>query len=249
MSLPELDTGVTNDVGRLVINRPDVHNALTRRMWEELPKALAELKDAGAKVVVISGRGESFAAGADLSELEALTTYEGAREHWFAIRDSLTYLRHFELPTLAMVNGPCLGGGCLIALACDLRFASLDAVFGVPIARLGIVLDDTNIGWLTSLVGPCLAKEMLFSGATIPATRAAQIGLINQAVAADQLKPVTEAVVKRIAGNAQQSIVEAKRSVARWLEYGAGANQDEQTVVNSYLSEEFRSRVARATQS
>jgi enoyl-CoA hydratase/carnithine racemase len=246
--VPELDADVDLGVGRLVINRPDFHNALTRRMWEELPRALAGLGDAGAKVVVISGRGQSFASGADLFELEALTTYESARDHWCAIRDSLSFLRRFQLPTVAMISGPCLGGGCLIALACDLRFASLNAVFAVPVSRLGIILDDENVGSLASVVGPAFAKEMLFSGATISATRAAEIGLINQALAADRLQSATEEIVGQIACNSQQSIIEAKRSIARWLDYAAGDGQDEQAVVNSYLSAEFRSRVARARQ-
>lgn len=250
MSVPELETETNEGIGRLVINRPEYHNALTKRMWEELPVALDELKAMGAKVVVISGSGGSFASGADLLEIEGLTTYDGARDHWFAIRDSLNYLRRFELPTIAKVTGPCIGGGCLVAIACDLRYASINAVFGVPVAKLGLVLDDDNVGWLAGLVGPAYAKELLFSAPTITADRAAHIGLVNLTFAADELGPATDEIARLIAGNSQQSIIEAKRSLARCANLPAGGeSQTEQCVVDSYVSPEFRSRLAQARQS
>lgn len=239
----ELVWSVADAVGYLALNRPDFHNAISKQMWESLPEALTTLKAGGARVIVFSGSGSSFASGADIGELAKLETYAGAREHWYAIRDCLNFLSDFELPTIAMVNGPCLGGGCLLALACDLRYASDTATFGIPTAKLGIVLDDSNISRLIAAVGSLFAKELLFTGGTISGIRAGEIGLVNCVVPAGQLEETVRGVAQQIAGNAAISMMEAKRSVNRLLQPAPAGAQDDQIVIGSYLAPEFRKRV------
>jgi enoyl-CoA hydratase/carnithine racemase len=246
MSTAELLTSVSGGVGHLRFNRPEFHNAVSKRMWQELPAALHGLAAGGARTVVVSGQGGSFASGADLSELESLDSFASAGDHWRAIRDGLSALRRFELPTIAMIDGPCLGGGCLIALSCDLRLASSRAVFGIPVARLGIVLDDENIACLAALVGPGFAQEILFAGATIESSRALRMGLINELCEPADLEPATERLAAQVAENSPESVAQAKRSIRRWL-LGASGEQPlaESRIIESYLGDEFRSRIAR----
>lgn len=141
----ELLLDVQDSVGRLILNRPNVHNAISRQMWEAMPAKLEALKQRGAKVVVVSGQGNSFAAGADFKELAQIKDYSHARENWYAIANCLNAVAQFSLPTIASIHGNCMGGGLLLALACDLRFASESASFALPVAKLGIVLDDENL--------------------------------------------------------------------------------------------------------
>ncbi len=242
--LKELIGSVKNSVGSVVLNRPDFHNAISKQMWQELPKLLQSLRNEGAKVILFSGSGSSFASGADLCELEKLDSYAGAREHWFAIRDCLNEIWSFELPTVAKINGPCLGGGCLLALACDLRIASDSASFGIPTSRLGIVLDDANVRRLIDAVGPLFAKELLLLGSTIESKRALEIGLVNAVVAAESLDSHVERVAAKISANVLISIMQAKASINRVLSADAVASlQDEELVIQSYLGEEFRQRL------
>lgn len=246
MSTAELLTSVAGCVGHLRLNRPQIHNAVTKRMWEELPAALEGLAADGARTVVLSGQGGSFASGADLSELKSLDSFAAASDHWRAIRDALGFLRRFKLPTIAMIDGPCLGGGCLIALSCDLRLASTRAVFGIPVARLGIVLDDESIAWLASLVGPGFAQEILFAGATIESGRALRMGLVNELCEPADLETATARLAAQIAENSPESVAQAKRSVRRWMLGTAGGPPlEESCIIESYLAEEFRSRIAR----
>lgn len=232
---------VQDSVGYLVLNRPAVHNAISRQMWDSLPSQLAALKAGGAKVIVLSGEGSSFASGADFRELSQIKDYSQARENWYAIANCLSIVSQFTLPTIASIRGNCMGGGLLLALACDLRYASTDANFSLPIARLGIVLDDENIQRLVSLVGIALAKEILFSARVVSAERAAQIKLINDCVSENQLDNLVKMVADDIRKNAATSIEQAKLSCARIL--NRQNTQDESCVINSYLSEEFRSRL------
>lgn len=228
-------------VGYCFINRPAVHNAISRQMWDSLPAQLDSLRERGAKVIVIAGKGSSFAAGADFKELAQIKDYSQARDNWHSIAKCLQAIYAFPLPTIAMIRGNCMGGGLLLALACDLRYAADDADFALPVAKLGIVLDDDNINRLVSLVGIADAKEILYLARTISAEKALQMKLINDCVAENQLEKLVKLVAHDIAENAHNSIAEAKLSLARIAGRQIYAQDD--AVINSYLSEEFRSRI------
>ena len=141
-----------------------------------------------------------------------------------------------------------MGGGCLLAMACDLRYAVKAARFSIPIARLGIVLDDANILRLISIVGPAVASEMLYTGVSISSAEAEMVGLINRALDPEDLPLYINEICNAIYENGQASIFEAKCSIARVLSHahpeGALSSFDDQTrVIESYLSSDFQGRI------
>ncbi len=243
-----IQTELLDSIGWLTLNRPGCRNALSIEMWNAIPDKLSNLHDRGAKVIVIGGAGTNFASGADLQELEQIDNYARAQTLWHAISDALEYLYSFDIPTIAMIEGACIGGGLLLSIACDLRYASTTATFGIPIARLGIVLDDDNIARLTYLVGPAHAKEMLFTGDPITSQEARSIGLVNKLEDPADLRSRVEKVAKRLVENGYASIIEAKRSVRRATSETARSGllpQHETVVVSSYLTSDFRARIKR----
>ncbi len=158
-------------------------------MWQRIPQALGELAAAGARVVVVSGSGNSFASGADLDELHDLKSCEAALSYWQSIRECLRAVYSCELPVIAMIRGSCLGGGFLLALAADLRYATADSTFCVPVAKIGVVLDDENVLRLASIAGEGLTRQLLFLGESVSADKAQASGLINDVFAQDELEP------------------------------------------------------------
>jgi enoyl-CoA hydratase/carnithine racemase len=184
-------------VARLTIDRPDKRNAMTAAMWAGLPGVLAGLADDPAvRVLVVTGAGPSFCAGADISDL--LSGPSPADPMADVRRDNLAAqaaLRDFPKPTVAMIRGHCIGGGVELAASCDLRFADPTAVFGVTPAKVGIVYTPSSTKALIDLVGPAMTKYLLFSGELIDAGTALRAGLVDRLVAAEEL----EAEVRRFA--------------------------------------------------
>jgi enoyl-CoA hydratase len=217
-------------------------------MWDELPMLMQRCVDAGADAIVIRGEAGSFAAGADLMELAQLSTTQQATEHWNSIRNSLNAIAAFPLPTIAMIVGPCMGGGCLLAAACDLRFAEPGAKFSVPVAQLGITLDEANIARLISLVGRGIASEMLFTSKILTAERAQRIGLINEVVPSEDLIAVVQNAADQLKRNSSGAIAQLKQSIARVCERGPQLDEDQTSVAGSYMSEDFRRRVAKVVE-
>ncbi len=195
-------------LGRIIIDNPARRNAMTTQMWAELPALLHEAKD--VRVLLIEGAGEHFCAGADIHEMGELRGNPAAttafRKH---MQRALQTLSQFTAPTIAHIRGTCYGAGLAIAMACDLRFASEDAKFSVPPAKLGLLYPKDDIAHLVDLVGPAKAKHYLFTGEVIPAKAAAQSGLIN----AIQYEEQTKALVETILGNSASSIALLKQLV------------------------------------
>ncbi|MBK9142846.1 MAG: enoyl-CoA hydratase/isomerase family protein [Candidatus Melainabacteria bacterium] len=244
--MDEIRTEMKDDCGWLTINRPDCRNAITSRMWQSISEKISALHGEGARLVVIRGSGSCFAAGADLGELASIESYKDAHSFWQPIKETLDFIAGLEIPTIALIDGPCLGGGCLLATACDLRFASTGSTFGIPVARMGIVLDDDSIARLTAIVGPSRALELLYCADTISGERAEAIGLVNRCVPPYELDKLVELVVAQISQNAFGSIREAKRSVRRALFSGDATGllpQHESVVISSYLTSDFRRRI------
>lgn len=243
-----VQTEIVDGVGWITLNRPGYRNAISQEMWNSIPEKLSAMHDNGAKVVVFTGAGNNFASGADLEELEQIDNYARAQTFWHALSEALNYVYAFELPLIAMIDGACIGGGLLLSIACDLRYASNTASLGIPVSRLGIVLDDENIARLTYLIGPARAKEMLFTGDVITAQEAQAIGLVNRLEDPAMLRTMVEQKAKRIAENGYASIIESKRSVRRATSEGARSGllpQHETVVVSSYLTNDFKTRIKR----
>jgi enoyl-CoA hydratase/carnithine racemase len=181
----------------LTIDRPEKRNAMTTAMWAALPDALAGIAaDREVRVLVVTGAGPSFCAGADISDLlggdDADDPMAEVRRHNLAAQAAL---RDFPRPTVAMIRGHCIGGGVELAACCDLRFADATSVFGVTPAKVGIVYAPSSTKALIDLVGPAMTKYLLFSGELIDAPTALRAGLVDRLVDAADL----ESEVRRFA--------------------------------------------------
>ncbi|HKN53804.1 MAG TPA: enoyl-CoA hydratase-related protein [Amycolatopsis sp.] len=194
------------EVARLTFARPEKMNAITYGMWSAIPDVVAEVeRDRDLKVLVISGAGKHFSAGADISEFrERRTTPAGAADYDKAVEAAVSALTGMRKPSVAMVQGNCIGGGCQVAVACDFRFAAGDARFGITPAKLGIVYHFDSTRQLVSLIGPAHAKYFLLSGELITATRAREIGLLNDVFA--DLEPSALEFVRTLCARSQASI-------------------------------------------
>lgn len=201
----------------LVLNRPDKRNALNEAMWRTIPELLAEAEaDPAIKVLVVHGKGGAFAAGADISEFEEVyATPERAEAYSKAISLALDTLAAFPKPTLASIEGACVGGGCAIALACDIRFAAQGAKFGITPAKLGLVYPFNDMRRLVQTVGASAAKDLLFTGRLIDAESAMQIGLINRLHPAGVLTHAVEEEVAQLARASSHTAAITKEMIAR----------------------------------
>jgi enoyl-CoA hydratase/carnithine racemase len=183
---------VTRDgsVATLTIDRPAKRNAMTLGMWADLPEVLAPLAgDPTLRVLVVTGEGPSFCAGADITDLmrgeDPADPMADVRRHNLAAQAAL---RDFPKPTVAMIRGHCIGGGVELATCCDLRFADRTAVFGVTPAKVGIVYTPSSTKALMDLVGPATTKYLLYSGELLDADAALRTGLVDRLVDADDLE-------------------------------------------------------------
>lgn len=180
---PQLLHSVTDGVATVVIHHPAKRNAMTAGMWKAVPPLLDELAaDPAVRVLVLTGEGGTFCAGADISTLKG----SPERAQALAVRAEEA-LASFPKPTLAAIRGHCVGGGSQLAAACDLRFAQEGALFGVTPAKLGIVYPASSTRRLVSLVGPGTAKYLLFSGELIDAERALRTGLVEEVLPEGEL--------------------------------------------------------------
>lgn len=206
-------------VATLTINRPDRLNALTFAMFVRLPLLLAEVAAVGdVRALVLRGAGtKSFSAGADISEFEsARSTREQAAAYDDAVLAAEEALATFPAPTIAAIGGYCYGGGCGLALACDVRFAAPAARFAITPAKLGLVYPLRSTKRLVDAVGPSRAKLILMAGTDVDAGRAAELGLVDE-LADDLDRAVREftAVLASRSGVTQRAV---KQTVARILD-------------------------------
>jgi len=200
-------------VAIITVNRPDKRNALNIQTRAEGAAILDELRaDDSVRVAVLTGAGDkAFIAGADIAEFAQRTAIQ--QREVMLDRSLFNAIDSFPKPIIAMVNGYCLGGGCEVALACDLRIASDKASFGQPEINLGIIPGGGGTQRLTRLVGEGKAMEMILSGEIIDAQTALAIGLVNHVVAADQLETRTIEIANRIAEKSPVALRLAKEAV------------------------------------
>jgi enoyl-CoA hydratase len=200
-------------VAIVTINRPDKRNALNIKTREEGAALLEELStDDSVGVVVFTGAGDkAFIAGADIAEFAGRTAT--MQRDVMTSRSLFTAIDSFPKPVIAMINGYCLGGGCELALACDIRIASESASFGQPEINLGIIPGGGGTQRLTRLVGEGKAMELILTGEIIDARTAFSIGLVNHVVPADQLAPKTMEIANRIAEKSPVALRMAKEAV------------------------------------
>lgn len=170
-------------IATLTINRPQQRNAITQTLWQALPTLCAQIHaDANVRVVVVRGAGrEAFSAGGDIGEFALLrsnrTQAEAYNRHVEAALDALQQL---DKVTIALIHGACMGGGLMLACACDLRLASAEARFAVPVARLGGLLTSGQLQLFTGRTGAAHTAELVLTGRTLSATEAQAVGLCSQ---------------------------------------------------------------------
>ena len=176
-----------NNIAVITMNRPEALNALNKAVFAEFEAALDDVeKDNDVYVVIITGAGRAFIAGADIGEMAPMNVAEGLAFSELGNR-ILLRVDLMEKPTIAAVNGFALGGGCEMALACDIRLASEKAKFGQPEVGLGIIPGFGGTQRMARIIGTGPAMELIYTADTIDANRALEIGMVNHVVPADQL--------------------------------------------------------------
>ena len=198
-------------IATVTLSHPEKMNAMSFAMWMRLGEVLRELDaDETLRCVVLRGAGDkAFAAGADISEFE--TTRKNAavaKEYGHKIEATMRAVADCRHPTVAMIHGACVGGGLEVASQCDMRICGESSRFGIPIAKLGLVVGYGEMQGLLNLVGPSVALEILLEGRVFGAAEAKDKGLVNRVVADDKVEEETLAAARRIAAGAPL--------VARW---------------------------------
>lgn len=207
-------------VGVITFNNPGKRNAMSLEMWEGFGEALASLRDDDAvRVVILRGAGgKAFVSGADISEFEK-TRHNASASEEYARRSAAqrALLADFPKPTIASIQGFCLGGGMQVAMLADIRIASHGSQFGIPAAKLGIAYGYDGLRHLVSLVGPSWARLLMYTGMRIDAAEALRIGLIERVFPDDQLWGETMEIAETISQNAPLAIKAAKLTIAQVL--------------------------------
>src|SRR3982075_3659169 len=200
-------------VAIITINRPEKRNALNIQTRAEGAAVLDELRaDDSVRVVIFTGAGDkAFIAGADIAEFAGRTAI--SQREVMLERGLFNAIDTFPKPVIAMVNGYCLGGGCELALACDIRIASENASFGQPEINLGIIPGGGGTQRLTRLVGEGKSMELILTGEIVDTQTAFAIGLVNQVVPAEELEAKTMELANRIAEKSPIALRLAKEAI------------------------------------
>ena len=210
----------------ITLNRPDNLNALNGQAFCELEAALDEAeRDDGVKVVLLTGGEHCFSAGFDLREINELATLAQARRFFREAHGVFNRIEELEKPVVAAISGFALGGGCELALACDLRIAAENATFGQPEIKIGMIPGGGGTQRLPRLIGLTKAKELLYTGDHITAKEAYRIGLLNKVVAAASLMDEVKGMALKIASQPQPALKAAKLAV------NGGRNMDMQSAM------------------
>ena len=218
-------------VGVVTINRPQALNALNSQVLEELESTFKAINLDETRAVVLTGAGEkSFVAGADIGEMSTLTKADGEA---FGKKgnDVFRMIETFPIPVIAAVNGFALGGGCEISMSCDIRICSENAVFGQPEVGLGITPGFGGTQRLARLVGPGMAKQMIYTARNIKADEALRIGLVNAVYPQEELLAAAKKMAAGIAANAPIAVCACKKAINDGLE----VNMDEAIVIEEKL--------------
>jgi len=234
---------LTPAIGELVLSQPARRNAVNAAMWEHLPVILDEAaKTKDLRTLIIRGDGDHFASGADISEFETLyATAESAKKISDDIAAGFKALAQFPLPTIAMIRGACVGGGCGLALCCDIRFADNTSKYAITPAKLGLVYPFSDVQRLIETVGIPNAKDILYSARLIQAKAARKMGLINQLFKVDNLEEKTMEYAQGLAALSPQSLKITKQMFAAYQAGQTGENEQSQKwFLDGFSSADFK---------
>jgi enoyl-CoA hydratase/carnithine racemase len=231
----ELRLELATPVAELTIDRAAQRNALTQQMWRDIPGLIEEVRaNPGVRVLVVrSGTPGTFSAGADIEEYRANAgdTAWGLHNQDLVGR-ALAAIRGVPIPTVAAVDGPCIGGGCGIAVACDFRIASSRSRFAITPAKLGLVYPAPDTATLVALIGPANAKRMLLTGAVFDASWAIRSGLLDEVHDADDLADAVAALVAELVAVAPGSA----RAMKAIIDSGASLSDPDELVAAALRS-------------
>jgi enoyl-CoA hydratase/carnithine racemase len=231
-------------IGWMIFNNPERLNAVSFDMWEAVPAIIADFEaDPEIRVIVLKGAGgKAFVAGADISQFgETRSSAAGVRAYEDATGIAFECIARAERPTIAMIDGYCIGGGLGIALSCDLRFAAEGSTFGIPAAKLGLAYGASGTRRLVDVVGPAYAKEIFFTARRFTDDEALGMGLINRVFPREALEAETRTVCATIGDNALLTVMTAKKIIDETLK--APENFDvaycDQLIARCFGSEDY----------
>lgn len=218
---------VDEGVVTIAINRPDRKNAMNNAMWQEMPRLFHDIaNDTSVRAVILTGAGDDFCAGADISEFETLRgTADSARLYEAGNSATFAAIRNCPVPTIAAIRGICFGGGFGMAAACDLRISSSTALFSIPAARLGLAYPADAMSDIVNALGPQLAKYLAFSAARLDPTAALDAGFILEIVEPGGLDMRATELAATIAANAPLSVTASKASIRAVLSKKSDDNE------------------------
>lgn len=207
-------------IGWLTFNNPQRRNAISFEMWKAIPGIIERFNnDDSVRVIVLKGAGEeAFASGADISEFKEMRRNMATSQKYNqATLEGYNALKNSAKPLIAMIRGFCIGGGCAVALQCDIRIASECSKFGIPAAKLGLAYGFAGIKQLVDVVGPSYTREMLYTGMIYNADDALKMGLVQHCVKDNELESVTIKYAQTIANNAPLTIRSIKIAIDEYL--------------------------------
>ncbi len=251
MSYETIQLEMREAVGIITLNRPESLNALTTKVGQEFQAAVGEVQERGARAVVITGAGRAFCAGGDLREMQRIAEQEGKVEAFFdeplrQLNECILLIRRAPLPFIAAVNGAASGGGCNLALACDLVVAGESARFNQAFIKIGLVPDCGGTFILPRLVGWKRATELMMTGEVVTAGRALEMGMINAVVPDDELLARALAMAEKLAQAPTAAIGRIKEllEASATNDYGGQLELERKTQIQSGLTKDFREGVA-----
>jgi enoyl-CoA hydratase/carnithine racemase len=231
-------------IGWVIFNNPARRNAISMDMWEAIPPLMAAFDaDSDVRVIVLRGAGETFVAGADISQFEDQRVGAEASKKYDALTaEAFGALSQVTKPTIAMIQGFCIGGGLAVALTADIRIAAIDSQFAIPAARLGLGYGFAGLKGLMDLVGPAFAREIMFTARRFTGEEALRIGLLNRAVSSSEVEALVRDYASMIADNAPLTVRAAKIAMIEGLKDREKRDMDavNQAVAACSVSEDFK---------
>ncbi|KMK68472.1 enoyl-CoA hydratase/carnithine racemase [Puniceibacterium sp. IMCC21224] len=206
-------TEQSGEIARIIFNQPEKRNAVSLEMWEAVEAAATKFAaDPTVRILILSGAGgKAFVSGADISKFETeRASAEGVAHYNAATKRVYDLIEAFPKPTIAQIDGFCIGGGVALSLSCDLRICGEKSQFAIPAAKLGLGYGFPGINRLVNVVGPSFAKEIFFTARRFDAEEARTMGLVNRVVADDKVAEVAEETALMIAANAPMTVGSVK---------------------------------------
>ena len=248
MSTTHVTYETDGSLALLTFNRPEARNAMTREMYQALVEACDRVdNDPDIRVLILRGAGgKAFVAGTDIAHFEGFHRPEDGINYEHGIDEVLDRLERVTKPTIAQVQGVAAGGGCAIALTCDLRVGTPESTFGIPIARtLGNCLSGATLSRLVDHLGPGIVKDLLFTGRFLSAAEAQAFGLLTRVEAADAIDAAVRTFGRQLASHAPLTLRATKETIRRILaQRRLRAGDDQDLITMCYTSADFREGVA-----